>query len=112
VSRTDGWALRIPWTKSNVTRPFYPDFVVIRRSAEHLVVDVLDPHDHTRDDAPGNARGLATYARDHGAILGHIDLLAKVDGRMRTLHLESEVVRRAVDAVTDNTGLVALYRAN
>lgn len=109
---TDTWALRIPWTKGNIARPFYPDFIVVRRDGAHLAVDILDPHDHTRDDAPGKARGLAAYARDHGATFGHVDLMAKVDGRMRTLHLETEAIRKAVDAITDNAALLALYRAN
>ena len=109
---TDTWALRVPWTTNNIARPFYPDFIVVRRVGENLVVDIVDPHDHSRDDAPGKARGLAAYAREHGHLFGHIDLMAKIDGRMRVLHLETEKVRTAVDAIEGNAALVALYRAN
>jgi type III restriction enzyme len=110
---TDTWALRVPWAQNNVAHPFYPDFLVVRRQDEDLVLDILDPHDHTRDDAPGKARGLSAYARAHGTLFGHIDLIAKVDGRMRVLHLESEAMRNAVDAIGDNNAaLIALYRAN
>lgn len=105
----DDWALCVPWRDRNLWRPFYPDFLVVREANGGLVVDILDPHDHGRPDAPGKARGLAAYARDHGTGLGHIDLIAKVGGRMRTLHLEDEKTRKAVDAVTSNEMLLALY---
>jgi type III restriction enzyme len=105
----DEWALCVPWRDKNVWHLFYPDFMVVREVHGSHVVDILDPHDHGRPDAPGKARGLSAYARDHGTGLGHIDLIAKVDGRMRVLHLEEEKTRKAVDLVTSNEMLLALY---
>ena len=73
------------------------------------MVDIIDPHDHTRPDAPKKAQGLAEYAQTHGAVLGHIDLIAKVDGRLRRLHLENEKTRKAVATADSNDALLALY---
>ena len=105
----DEWALCVPWVDKTVAHPFYPDFLVVRSQDNHMVVDILDPHDHTRPDGPKKAQGLAAYARDHGLGLGHIDLMAKIGGRMRVLHLEDEKTRKAVAASATNDALLALY---
>ena len=105
----DEWALCVPWLDKTVSHPFYPDFLVVRSAGDRLVVDVLDPHDHTRPDAPKKAQGLAAYARHHGLGLGHIDLMAKVGGQMRVLHLEDEKTRKAVLAAATTESLLALY---
>jgi type III restriction enzyme len=106
----DEWALCVPWRDKNVWRPFYPDFLVVRQTGERLVVDILDPHDHTRPDAPKKAQGLAAYARDHGLGLGHIDLIAKIGGHLRRLHLEDEKTRKAIGAADSSDALLALYQ--
>jgi hypothetical protein len=38
-------------------KPFYPDFVVARKSGKRLVVSVLEPHDDTRADTWAKAKG-------------------------------------------------------
>ncbi len=107
----DDWALCVPWTDKTVPHPFYPDFLVVRSVGGQLRVDILDPHDHTRPDAPRKAQGLAVYAREHGLALGHIDLMAKIGGRMRVLHLEDEKTRKAVEGAATNDALRLLYEA-
>lgn len=100
----------VPWSDKNVERPMYPDFIVVRDVGDRKVVDVLDPHDHSRQDAVGKAKGLARYARKHGTGLGHIDLIARVDGHLRRLHLEDEKTRKLVDQVDGLAGLLNLYK--
>src|SRR5204863_6053828 len=41
------WALCIPYEFGGM-KPFYPDFVIIRRVSGGLVVDILEPHDDSR----------------------------------------------------------------
>jgi type III restriction enzyme len=103
------WAFCVPWLDSGVWRPFYPDLLLVRRENGGLVVDVVDPHDHTRPDAVGKAQGLSKFANEHGDLLGHIDLLAKVKGRYRRLHLDQAAVRAEVDAIKTGPELAALY---
>ena len=105
----DKSALRIPWRDKNISRPFYPDFLMVRVEGERLLVDILDPHDPTRPDALGKAQGLSEYARKHHLGLGHIDLIAEVKGRLRRLHLEHEATRRAIDGFRNPTELMALF---
>ncbi len=111
VPRQGEQSFCVSWTDKTVARPFFPDFLVVRKVGENLVVDILDPHDHTRADASKKAQGLAAYARDHGMGLGHIDLIAKIGGRMRVLHLEDEATRKKVEAAATNEALLALYSA-
>ena len=66
VPRGEG-SLCVPFSKDNTWHPFYPDFLFVRRDEDRLVVDVLDPHDHTRNEAVDKAKGLSTFAREHGA---------------------------------------------
>ena len=50
-------------------RLFYPDFLIIRREpGGDYIVDVLEPHDPTRDDNVGKAKALARFANDYPAI--------------------------------------------
>jgi len=106
----EDWALCVPWRDKNTAHPFYPDFLFVRQDGDRLVVDVVDPHDPGKPDATGKAKGLAIYARDHGHLLGHIDLVAKLDGRYYRLHLEREAIRKQVDLLGDSPNeLRSLY---
>lgn len=72
-------------------------------------MDIIDPHGHTKPDAVGKAKGLSAYADKHGDQLGHIDLVAKIDGRFRRLHLEEAATRKQVDALQALNELRGLY---
>ena len=55
--------------------PFYPDFLIIRRKdGENFVIDILEPHDPTRDDNVSKAKSLAQYASDNPYI-GRVQLI-------------------------------------
>jgi type III restriction enzyme len=68
------WALCIPYELDGEIRPTYPDFLVVRESDGHMVVDILEPHDPTRIDNLGKAKGFAEYARDN-PVVGRIQLI-------------------------------------
>jgi len=104
------WALTVPRLEGTTWRPFYPDFVVVREDPDHgLVVDVVDPHDHTKPDAVSKAKGLSDYADKHAEHVGHVDLVAKVDGHYRRLHLDRAQVRNEVNSITTHAELKRLY---
>ena len=95
--------LCLPRREGNAFHPFYPDFLVVRDDGGRLVVDVIDPHDHTKPDAVEKAKGLSWYAAKHAeSLAGHVDLVAKVDGVYRTLHMERTGIRQKVDALGDS----------
>ena len=74
------WALTIPYEMNNEKKPTYPDFIVIRRdlkSEAGYVIDILEPHDPTRNDNLPKAKGFARYAEAEPKI-GRIQLIRKV----------------------------------
>lgn len=69
------WALCIPYELNGEIKPAYPDFVVIRKDkVSEYVIDILEPHDPTREDNLGKAKGFAEYARLNPE-LGRIQLI-------------------------------------
>ncbi|MEX0754724.1 MAG: DEAD/DEAH box helicase family protein [Actinomycetota bacterium] len=106
----EGWAFCVPWRDRNVWRGFFPDFLLVRRDGSHLVVDILDPHDHSKLDAVGKAQGLSQYAAKHAEEVGHADLIAKIGQHYRRLHLEQLAIRKEVDAISTPAELLNLYK--
>ena len=100
----------MPWRDGNIWRGFFPDFLVVREDGERLVVDIIDPHDHTKLDAVGKAKGLSSYAATHAERLGHVDLVAKIGTRYRRLHLDQLAIRSKVDALASTAELLNLYQ--
>lgn len=68
------WALCIPYELDGEKKPTYPDFLIIRRDGPDYVVDVLEPHDPSRIDNLGKAKGFAEYARQNPGV-GRIQLI-------------------------------------
>lgn len=68
------WALCIPYENDGEIKPTYPDFLIIRRDGYEYVVDILEPHDPTRQDNLGKAKGFAEYARQNPGV-GRIQLI-------------------------------------
>jgi adenine-specific DNA-methyltransferase len=69
--------LKIPYETGGEVRPMFPDFVVVRTVGEQYLVDILEPHDPSRDDNVDKARALARFAERHGALFGRIQLIRK-----------------------------------
>jgi type III restriction enzyme len=71
------WALCIPYEEDGVTKPTYPDFIVVRRdNILGYVIDILEPHNPDYKDNLGKAKGFAEYARQNPG-LGRIQLIRK-----------------------------------
>ena len=50
-------------------KPFYPDFLIIRKeNGGDYIIDILEPHDSTRDDNVSKAKALAQYATENPCI--------------------------------------------
>lgn len=68
------WSLCIPYEIDGEKKPTYPDYLIIRRDGSEYVVDILEPHDPTRQDNLGKAKGFAEYARQNPGV-GRIQLI-------------------------------------
>lgn len=87
------WSLEIPCEVGAEVRPMFPDFVLVRRARSGLVVDILEPHDPSRDDNVDKARALARFAERHGGQFGRIQLIRK----RRTAGGGAQIVRLEIN---------------
>jgi len=65
------WSLAVPYEQGGIYRAMYPDFLVVRRTPDGLVADLLDPHQLDLADAPAKAAGLAKYAAENTPVRSH-----------------------------------------
>lgn len=110
------WSLCIPYEMGGSQRPTYPDFVIIRKEDEGYVVDILEPHDPTRTDNLGKARGFAEYARQNPGV-GRIQLIrmsrdAVGNKRFRRLDMAMSAVRDKVSRATSNDELDHIFETD
>lgn len=110
------WALRIPYEADGETKPTYPDFLIIRRDGPDYVVDILEPHDPTRMDNLGKAKGFAEYARQNPGV-GRIQLIRmKVDSlgneRPFRLDMSRSAIRDAVSRCASNDELNHIFESD
>lgn len=103
------WSLCIPYEKGGYKDSMYPDFIVIRKDGPHdYFIDILEPHDPTRIDNVGKAKGLAEYAAEYD--FGRIQLIRKMrkptgtDGFKR-LDMSKSEIRTRVKSVSTNEEL-------
>lgn len=103
------WALCIPYEQDGEMKPAYPDFIIVRKDLVmegEYVIDILEPHDPTRTDNLGKAKGFAEYARQNPGV-GRIELIRKAKdpaGRERFLRLDmsmSAVRDKVSQAISD-----------
>ena len=108
------WSLCIPYETGGEQKPAYPDFVIIRKDSDgKYIVDILEPHDPTRIDNLGKARGFAEYARQNPGV-GRIQLIRmSKDGagrnRFKRLDMAMSAVRDKVSRAMNNDELDHIF---
>jgi len=105
------WSLCVPYIVNAEARAFFPDFLFLRKVGKDFIVDILDPHLPTLEDAAPKAVGLATYADKHAHLFGRIELIIVEGDAIKRLDLTNERVRNLVKAVTTNAHLRQLFTA-
>lgn len=62
-------ALTLYHSYKGAKKPFYPDFLIIRKeNGGDYILDILEPHDPTRDDNVSKAKALAQYATENPCV--------------------------------------------
>lgn len=111
------WSLCIPYEMGGEQKPAYPDFVIIRKDGdEEFVIDILEPHDPTRIDNLGKAKGFAEYARQNPGV-GRIQLIRKGKdaaghGRFKRLDMARSAVRDKVSHAMTNDELDHIFETD
>ena len=108
------WSLCIPYEMDNEIRSAFPDFLIVRRDPIlTYVLDILEPHDHSRKDNLGKAKGFAKYAAEEPRI-GRIQLIrqgkdAAGNTRFKRLDLAKGAVREIVLKAQNNDELDHIF---
>ena len=108
------WSLCIPYEMRGEQKPTYPDFLIVRRDNDgEYVIDILEPHDPTRIDNLGKAKGFAESARQNPGV-GRIELIRKgKDGtgheRFKRLDMARSAIRDKVSHVMTNDELDHIF---
>jgi type III restriction enzyme len=103
------WALCVPYKDGDEIKPFYPDFLIIRKDENNYVVDILEPHREDYDDNWKKAVGLAEFAKKHWNSFGRIELIRKRGSLLKRLNLGNESIRREVAKVNSNEHLNTIF---
>lgn len=110
------WALCIPYEIDGEKKPTYPDFLIIRTDGPDYVVDILEPHDPTRVDNLGKAKGFAEYARQNPGV-GRLQLIRMQRdsvGRERAFRLDmsKSSIRDKVSRCASNDELNHIFESD
>jgi type III restriction enzyme len=103
------WSLCIPYIEGDVVKPLYPDFIIFRKVKGKVIADILDPHSSSYSDAIPKAKGLAAFAEKHGSEFGRIELIHKVNGRLKRLDLKDETARSKLMKAAERPHLDRLF---
>jgi type III restriction enzyme len=103
------WSICVPYWMDGAWHGCYPDFLFLRRSEGNLIVDIVDPHLLSQEDAWSKAVGLAQYAARHASAFGRIELVRLRKGVLDRLDLCDEKIRAQVLKVSSNPHLRALF---
>jgi type III restriction enzyme len=102
------WALCIPYELAG-KKPFYPDFIVVRKSGRGLVADVLEPHDDSRTDTWAKAKGLAEFADKHGMDFGQLVIARKKDKTWHMADMNEMKTRAKARKMQSGSDLESLF---
>jgi type III restriction enzyme len=102
------WALCVPYEFGG-TKPFYPDFAIVRKSGKGFVVDILEPHDDSRTDTWAKARGLAVFADEHGMEFGRLIIARKKDKSWQFADMNQKTTREKARKMQSSSDLESLF---
>jgi type III restriction enzyme len=103
------WAFCIPYEKGG-EKPFYPDFLVVRRIGNGYAVDILEPHDDSRLDTWAKVRALAKFADDHEVSFGRLMVGRKKGDVLEVVDVADHQVRERARKMQAPADLEALFQ--
>lgn len=102
------WALCVPYELGGA-KPFYPDFVVVRKKGKGFDVDIIEPHDDTRADTWAKAKGLAIFADAHGMDFGRLIIGRKKGQQLQTADMNDPATREKARKMQSQNDLESLF---
>ena len=102
------WAFCVPYEKGG-EKPFYPDFVIVRKKDKGFVVDILEPHDDSRLDTWAKVKGLAKFADEHEVTFGRLMVGRKVGDALQVVNVADHQIREKARKMGAPADLEALF---
>lgn len=102
------WALCIPYELAGV-KPFYPDFIIVRKKGQEFEVDILEPHDDSRADTWAKTKGLATFADSHGMNFGRLIIARKRGEHFQLADMNDPLTRKKASKMQSSNDLESLF---
>jgi len=95
--------------KDTGEKPFYPDFIIVRRAGNDFIADVLEPHDDSRLDTWAKVKGLARFADEHGVAFGRLMVGRKFGDALQVVDVADHQTREKARRMGAPADLEALF---
>jgi type III restriction enzyme len=102
------WALCVPYELAGA-KPFYPDFIIVRKKGRDFEVDIFEPHDDSRTDTWAKAKGLATFADSHGIEFGRLLIARKKGDQFQFADMNDRATRDKARKMQSPNDLESLF---
>lgn len=102
------WAFCVPYEKGG-EKPFYPDFIIVRRKGKGFIVDILEPHDDGRIDTWAKVKGLAKFSDEHGVAFGRLMVGRRIGDNLQIVDVADYQTREKARKMGAPADLEALF---
>lgn len=102
------WAFAIPYDHQG-EKPFFPDFLIIRRKGMGFEADIIEPHDATRTDTWAKVKGLARFADEEHLSFGMMIIGRIKEGEMQTIDVAEPRTREQARKIGAPADLEVLF---
>ncbi len=111
------WALRLPYDDGDKKKPFFPDFIVVRKHPTmtgQYLIDILEPHGVQFDDNVAKAKALADYAEKNPSV-ARVELIREMKGAVpgqkvyKRLDMAKSAIRTKVKGIHTSAELDQLF---
>lgn len=87
------WALCLPYEVRGEWKEFYPDFIIVRKDTNlGYALDILEPHDTSRNDSLPKAKALVDYAKENPK-MSRIQLIKKKNNKFVRLDMSKTEIQ-------------------
>lgn len=102
------WAFCVPYENGG-EKPFFPDFVLVRKKGRGYVVDILEPHDDSRLDTWAKVKGLAKFADEHDVSFGRLMVGRMIGGVLQVVDVSDHKIREKARKMGAPADLESLF---
>ncbi|HMU33119.1 MAG TPA: DEAD/DEAH box helicase family protein [Pyrinomonadaceae bacterium] len=107
------WSLEIPYKNGGIDTPMFPDLVIVRQVSSDFEIDILEPHDPSRNDNHQKAKGYAEFAGKHGDLFGRIQMIRKSQtGSFVRLNFNDDSIRVKTLTIESDQQLTKLFETD